>query len=345
MASLGLVAIVRNEAERIRPMLEAARPHLASWTICDTGSTDGTPELIEEALAGVPGQLWRDEWVNFGHNRTLAFQRARYSADWLLALDADMLVEVDEIELDPTIDAFLVDMGSSHGFSNRLPLVLAGDLAWESRGAVHEFTILSDGRLGRRAPTDAIRITMPAAEPMTSEKLEWHASLLTDALIRDPKDARSIFYLAQTRRDQGRLGEAGALYMQRAGMAGWDEETFYARWQAATFAPSWQQKADALMDAWEFRPSRLEPLYDLVAGLNARGHFHAAYHLSAVPLVRPPDTLFVWGSVYDWGLPFERAIAARATGHADEARAIAEELLGQPFAPPAVRRQLEGMLS
>jgi glycosyltransferase involved in cell wall biosynthesis len=52
MTTLGLVMIVRNAAADIERCLVAARPFISSWTICDTGSTDGTPEMIRAALDG-----------------------------------------------------------------------------------------------------------------------------------------------------------------------------------------------------------------------------------------------------------------------------------------------------
>ncbi|MBV9108132.1 MAG: glycosyl transferase family 2, partial [Gemmatimonadetes bacterium] len=61
--------IVRNEAHVIRRALESARPLVDAWVICDTGSTDGTPEVIAEVMAGIPGELHHVPWVDFGHNR------------------------------------------------------------------------------------------------------------------------------------------------------------------------------------------------------------------------------------------------------------------------------------
>lgn len=336
-----LVAIVRDAAGSIERLIESARPHISAWTICDTGSVDGTPELVEKLLADVPGRLWRDEWVDFGHNRSLAFERARGTADWLLALDADMTVTIDPgFVPDPAVDAYMIDMGSGRGFSNRLPLVLRGDRPCVSVGSVHEYTALVDGGLGRREPTDGIRIAMPEPSGTTEAKLEWHAEMLTAELIRSPRDPRATFYLAQTRRDQGRVGEARALYIARSELEGWDEEVFVARYMAATLAPSWMQKATELLEAWESRPARLEPLYDLVAGLNERGQHQAAYRLSDVSLERPRDILFVEGAVWEWGLLFERSIAAWWVGDRATFRRLTRTLLRREL-PEHVRRQVE----
>src|SRR3954469_17843483 len=95
-----LVMIVRDEAAVLERCLKSVLPYVSHWTICDTGSTDGTPEMIERfmAKAGIPGTLYRDEWISFGHNRTLAIQRARGTADYHLLIDADMVLRVEDAE-------------------------------------------------------------------------------------------------------------------------------------------------------------------------------------------------------------------------------------------------------
>ena len=78
-------------------MLEACiascRDFIDYWVICDTGSTDGTQDLIRRELAGIPGELHERPWVDFGHNRTEVMELARGKADYLLLLDADWVVD------------------------------------------------------------------------------------------------------------------------------------------------------------------------------------------------------------------------------------------------------------
>lgn len=66
MASICLCMIVKNESAVIRRVLQSAIPHIDSWVICDTGSTDGTQDLIRETLKDIPGELHEVPWVNFG---------------------------------------------------------------------------------------------------------------------------------------------------------------------------------------------------------------------------------------------------------------------------------------
>jgi glycosyltransferase involved in cell wall biosynthesis len=51
--------IVRNEAHIIRETLDSVVPYISSWVIVDTGSNDGTQDLIRDHMGrrGIPGEL------------------------------------------------------------------------------------------------------------------------------------------------------------------------------------------------------------------------------------------------------------------------------------------------
>jgi hypothetical protein len=255
---------------------------------------------VERLLAGVPGTLYRDEWVNFGHNRSLAFARARGTADWLIASDADMTWDLGAF-VPGDAEAYMVDMGGD-GMSNRLPLILRGDFPWRSVGAVHEYTALD--RLYVTATCD-VRITQPGAHAWTREKGLWHLSML-EAEEHDP---RTVFYLAKTLDELGDP-RAKRTYEERVAMGGWEQEVYYAAWRAAALEPDVYVRCQALLAAWEMRPVRLEALHDAIEGLNQTGRHHAAYLLSSLTTEPCDDSLFVHRWIWDWGILFQRQIAA-----------------------------------
>ena len=339
--TFGLVAIVKDEEERIGALLDGAFRYCSSATIVDTGSSDDTVEKIESRGLSVV----HSEWVNFGYNRSVAFANATGTADWLLALDADMTVEIDpDFEPDPAVDAYMVKMGTPD-FEYRLPLVLRGDLPWESRGAVHEYTCLPD-RAYVGVPTDKVRVTNHGLDRSSADKSRWHASLLEAELAAKPDDTRTIFYLAQTYWD---LHDPRmiAMYERRARMDGWIEETFYAKYRYALCLPSWPARMQALIAAWEFRPTRLEPLHELVRELNRRGQHHTAYALAESVGTPEPTTdhLFVHTSVWRWGMMFERSIAAWWVGDRAQCRDLTERVLAIGDIPPDVRAAAEANLA
>src|SRR5580765_5832102 len=80
-----LNAIVRDEAHVLRRALDSAKPFVDNFCIVDTGSTDGTQEIIKEY-----GTLYERPWVDFGHNRQEALELARKeSCEYIIFLDAD----------------------------------------------------------------------------------------------------------------------------------------------------------------------------------------------------------------------------------------------------------------
>ena len=62
--------IVRDEVDVLGRCFDSCRELIDHWVICDTGSTDGTQDLIRRELAGIPGELHEHDWVDFGHNRS-----------------------------------------------------------------------------------------------------------------------------------------------------------------------------------------------------------------------------------------------------------------------------------
>ena len=89
MQRIGLNMIVKNEAHVIERCLATVKPWIDHWVIVDTGSTDGTQEVIRNFLRDIPGTLHERPWVDFSHNRNEALELARPTADYLLFIDAD----------------------------------------------------------------------------------------------------------------------------------------------------------------------------------------------------------------------------------------------------------------
>ena len=336
--TVALCMIVRDATAVLERCIASVAELIDHWVICDTGSVDGTPALVERLLGDLPGQLHHHPWVDFGHNRSLLMEAAAGAADWLLLVDADMTLAVTAPvgPLDPSVDAWLL---RHHGdLDYAVPRLVRGDRSWTFRGATHEH-LAADGPIVQRELTGVV-VHHHADGGSRSDKFERDFALLERAVADDPGDARSWFYLAQTRRDLGQREAAVRAYRQRIELGGWAEEVAYAHLQVglliATDDPA--AAAAAFHAAWEVRPSRAEPLHAL-ARLHRHHHRPQSARLFAdAGLALPPssDLLFVHRDVERWGLRFERSIAAYWTGDVETALLDTERVLAEADLPSDV---------
>lgn len=257
MVSICAVLIVRNEEAHLWQCLESAEQICDRYVIVDTGSEDHTVDLAEAWLVNHPGELLRRDWHGFARNRTEAVELARGQADYLLTLDADHVLHVDGELPELTADEYMVEVRGSLGW--RLPLLLKGDRVWRYEGVAHSY-LVADG-LVNVENLDCLSID--GGGGVTAEKLQRDLEALTAEHARNPLDARTVFYLAQTYSDLDRPLEAIHFYRLRASMDGFAEEAFYARYRLGCLLcahVSFQDGARELLAAWEMRPERIEPL-------------------------------------------------------------------------------------
>jgi len=350
--SICLCMIVKDEVDVLAECLRSCRDLIDYWVICDTGSTDGTQELIRRELEGIPGELHQHEWVNFGHNRSELMKLAHGRADYLLLLDADTAVEVEPgalegLKADAYMLAHLDD--ETRYYTKRL---VSGRLDWRYVGAVHEYIVSDQERT--TGGLEGVTIRPRSGGGVRKGRWQRDAELLEAELERNPDDPRSLFYLAQTYRDMGQhSGDRDTLilardrYEQRARIAGWEEETYCAWREAGSLSArldEWPRAVDAFIRAWETRPIRLEAVHDLVVGLLERRHFHTAHRFArmasiARPLRIPDDMLFVEPWIYTWGLQFQYSISSYWCEEYDASIRACKQLLAIQSLPESHRKQ------
>lgn len=102
-ANICMISMFKNEAKGIRRMLESVWRHIDFYVFQDNGSTDGTPEIVEEFFKdkNIPGFIYKVEegWVSFGWNRDHLLQTALrndHGCDWIMKMDCDEYLEVDD---------------------------------------------------------------------------------------------------------------------------------------------------------------------------------------------------------------------------------------------------------
>src|SRR4030095_7867730 len=140
MSTRCLSMIVKDEAHVIRRCLDSVRPFVSHWVIVDTGSTDGTQEIVQAHMRGVPGTLHERPWRDFGTNRSEAIALARGKAEYILVMDADNALR--------TPHGYRFDGLSADGYyiAHRyagiefgMAVLLADRIAWRYEGVLHEY--------------------------------------------------------------------------------------------------------------------------------------------------------------------------------------------------------------
>ena len=96
-----LNAMVGNEAPTITRMLESVYPYIDYWVIQCNGKEDNTKEIIENFFQekGIPGFAYVIDWNFPGWNRDHTLQtclQADHGCDWILRMDADETLAVDD---------------------------------------------------------------------------------------------------------------------------------------------------------------------------------------------------------------------------------------------------------
>lgn len=314
-----LSMIVKNEAPVIRRCLESVRPVIDSWCIVDTGSTDGTQDIIREVMGDLPGVLHESPWVDFAHNRSEALAWARPMADYSFIIDADdVLANYERRPL--TADCYSVAI-VNQGVTYSRVQVVSNRLPWSYKGVVHEFL---DCRVPYQAAEDlqwCIVVGTGSARGRDPETYRQDASILLAAfnVETDPwLKARYGFYLAQSYRDCGMQSHALEMYEWRAKHEFWIEEVYISLLNAArlreTLAP--ETAAAAYAEAINAVKTRAEAFHGLARFRRLAGDYESAYHYAKLgtDLAMPNDGLFVERWIYDWGIMDELAISAYWSG-------------------------------
>lgn len=227
---LCLNMIVKNEAERIERCLASVSPWINSYCIVDTGSTDDTQAKIHSYLSGrgLNGEVYSAPFENFSATRNIALAFARETVDgfdYILLCDADMELRVERFDwLDNlTAPCYRLLQRNPH-ISYWNARLLKRDAAAHYVGVTHEYLNVE----GEIRDLDGAWFWDHADGANRAGKMERDRKLLEDDLVRDPRNGRTLFYLAQTLLDLGMPLMAAQKYAERVAVGGWEEECWYA---------------------------------------------------------------------------------------------------------------------
>lgn len=342
--------IVKNESEVICRSLASVKPYIDYWVIVDTGSSDGTQEVIKNFMKDIPGELYERPWKNFGHNRMEALDLAKGKADYFLFIDAD-----DWLEFEPgfSFSPLKADMykmwRGSKTHSYLVPQLIKGGVPWKWKGVLHNY-LTCDAPYSSAELSGVKYVTgNNGARSKDPKKFYKNAAVLEEALKDEPENARYVFYLGESYRDAGEKQLALKWYMKRSQMGGWEQEVFWSLLQVGILQKELGFSNDSIINTFQkahrLRPHRGEPLYYLAKIYNEQKKYALTYAMikSRQFLPRPSgkDVLFNLDWIEEYGLDFLLAIAAYWLGHYEESKQLTEEVLKKENLPENWKEQAQ----
>jgi tetratricopeptide (TPR) repeat protein len=300
--------IVKNEGKIITRLLTSVLGIIDTYCICDTGSTDDTVKIITEFFEknGIRGKIVYKEFVNFGVNRTFALEQGKGLADYLLFLDADMILtkgaKFNKEYL--TKDLYNIYQGNNN-FQYYNTRIISTLLTAKVVCPTHEYYDIQSGAISENLPSDFLFIDDIGDGGSKGDKYSRDIKLLLEGIKSEPNNCRYYFYLANSYYDSGDTDNAIIYYKQRIDLKGWIEEVFYS-WYRLGFC--YQRlgivpdMVSSWLNAYQALPCRSESLYEIIKHYRITSNHYLCnlFYTIAKDIPFPRDcSLFIHKDVYD----------------------------------------------
>lgn len=216
--------IARDEEHIITRAFESMKNIITSYYICDTGSKDNTINVIQNWMEEhkIPGEVFQEEWKNFGYNKSLLLKNARNhqnkvisNADYYVWLDCDEVWikdKNDPLSYLTTEDALKLyhELNSKIQFNIFMILTLYGGVQyyrwnicrnnqlykWEQ--PVHEYLVATENGNTSNIEWIYLLARKEGNSSKNPNRYENDAKMFLEYLENYPDEPRATFYLAQT---------------------------------------------------------------------------------------------------------------------------------------------------
>ncbi|MGU9870124.1 glycosyltransferase [Kluyvera ascorbata] len=322
--TLCLNMIVKDESHIIEQTLENICQHfkLDYWVISDTGSSDRTPEIIENFFKAknIQGEIIYEAWQNFSYNRNIALKACLGKSDYILIFDADDSL-IGELSL-PALqkDAYYFQLSNEDLSVKYLrKLIIKNNDQYHWRGVLHEYLENKNEQEVGEVQGDYVVISgRKGNRSLDKDKYLKDAKILEIAYIAgDDPDLlpRYAFYCAQSYKDAGQINKAIEWYLKRAELdTGWYDEKYCSFEQLGLLYESEKNYKDAL-SYWQmgiaYDPQRAECWYHSARRHSWDHHPELAYCFAKqASEIKMPEgnrlflkkDIYKFWSLYEWCL-------------------------------------------
>jgi glycosyltransferase involved in cell wall biosynthesis len=365
MGKLALNFICKDESHVIGKMLESCKTITDLIVVNDTGSTDGTQDIIRKfgEENNIPTYVFERPFDDFEKSRTHAMEKLR---DVVKELGWDPnKVHGYWFDCDETLiigpkfskDQFVNDLYMINTFIGQMKYTrntffkVSKPFRWY--GPIHEFIVCDEQNitsgLAENIHVD-VKMTGASWQGDIPTKYKNHAFVLEKYIDANRQDPRWIFYTAQSYHDSAsmpdnkeeneeRLRRALKYYKERVNRTdGYAEEIYYSQFRIGTIMRSleepWNLTHQELLKAYNMDPTRGESIKIIIDYYLQMNEWNMAYLYSKFAKVNfhgknpyPNRLLFVDEALYIWKFAEAHAATCFYTGRMDEAKATYQEIV------------------
>lgn len=364
MGKLALNFICKNESHVIERMLNSAKYITDLIVVNDTGSTDGTQEIIKKFGIdnNIPTYVFERAFDDFEKSRNHAMDQLRnvvaelgWDSDkvhgYWFDCDEELVIDTNFDKNQFTADLYMIDtyIGQMKYTRNTF-FKVSKALRWY--GPVHEFIMSDDKNITSGLATNIlVNVSMDGAswQGKVSEKYLAHSHTLEKYINENRQDPRWIFYTAQSYHDAAssqskeendeRLRRSLKYYKERTErMDGYVEEIYYSHFRMGTVMRNletpWNLNLQQCLKAYAVDPARGESIKTIIDYYLQVSEWNLAYLYTKFAYETfhgknpyPNRLLFVDEALYVWKFAESHAAACFYTGRQDEAKKTFTEVI------------------
>jgi glycosyltransferase involved in cell wall biosynthesis len=365
MGKLALNFICKDEAHVIKRMLESAKKIVDLIVVNDTGSTDGTQDIIKKFGEdnNIPTYVFERQFDNFENSRNHAMEKLIEVVDelgWDKEKTHGFWFDCDEIlRFDNTFDKnqFTKDLYMINTYIDNMKYTrntfFKLSKPFRFYGPVHEFIVCDEKNitsgLAQGIHVD-VKLEGASWQGDVAKKYKDHAFKLEEYIDKDRTDPRWIFYTAQSWHDSAqikdskeeneeRLRRSIKYYKERVDRKdGYAEEIYYSQYRIGSIMRKmefpWKETMEECLKAYSIDPSRAESIKTIIDHYIQMGEWNLAYLYTKFAKTNfhgkspyPKRLLFVDETLYTWKLLEAHTATSFYVGKKDEARQCFKELL------------------
>ena len=334
-STLGLSMIVKDESHVITRVLNSIYRHIDYWAIVDTGSTDGTQDIIRNFFAekNIPGELIETPWVDFSTCRNISLEAIEKVTDYGIWIDADEeFIPHDRFNMKIALATNLdtVSIPTKYGgvdYTRKSIWKCGRNFFWA--GPIHELLSSTEEKTGGILQGAHVLVRAEGNSWKDIKKKYTEHAIILEKYTETNPDTRWVFYIAQSWRDASEHEKSFEWYKKRSEMAdGFSEEIFFSLFMMARLAEimNWEKsKVIGLYnDAHKADPLRGEPIKSLIQYLHRCKDFETSYIYSRYGLryhghnPYPTRILFLDNQLYQFQMQELHALSCYYTKRIEE---------------------------